>query len=214
MKAVMMKKAMTAALAVSFLGLFATEAMAQEQSPWLVRVRAVHIDPADKSDPIPALGVTGSDAISVSSKTIPEIDISYFFTPNIAAELVLTYPQKHDVMLNGANIGSFKHVPPTLLAQYHFMPEAQFSPYLGAGVNYTNISSVHLLGGAATMEHKSFGFALQAGLDYKIDKNWSLNLDIKKVQIGSDVMLSGTGQKVTEVKVDPILIGIGIGYRF
>jgi outer membrane protein len=73
---------------------------------------------------------------------------------------------------------------------------------------------VHLLGGAATMEHKSFGFALQAGLDYKIDKNWSLNLDIKKVQIGSDVMLSGTGQKVTEVKVDPILIGIGIGYRF
>jgi outer membrane protein len=211
MKAVMMKKAMTAALAVSFLGLFATEAMAQQQSPWQVRVRAVHIDPADKSD---AFGPYASDAVTVSSKTIPEIDISYFFTPNIAAELVLTYPQKHDVMLNGTNIGSFKHVPPTLLAQYHFMPEAQFSPYLGAGVNYTNISSVHLLNGAATMEHKSFGFALQAGIDYKIDKNWSLNLDIKKVQIGSDVMASGSGAKLTEVKVDPILIGIGIGYRF
>lgn len=209
-----MKKAMTAAVAMSFLGLFVTEAMAQEQSPWLVRVRAVHIDPADKSDPIPALGVTASDTLSVSSKTIPEVDISYFFTPNIAAELILTYPQKHDVMLDGTNIGTFKHLPPTLTLQYHFAPEAQFNPYLGAGVNYTNISSVHLLGGAATLEHKSFGFALQAGVDFKIDKNWSLNFDIKKVQIRSDVMLSGTGQKVSEVRIDPLLIGVGVGYRF
>ena len=208
MKAVMMKKTMTAALAVSFLGLFATEAMAQEASPWLVRVRAVHIDPSDKSDQI--LGAGPSDRVTVSSKTIPEVDISYFFTPNIAAELVLTYPQKHDAMLDGNKIGTFKHLPPTLTAQYHFAPQAQFSPYLGAGVNYTNISSVDMPGFA--LEHKSFGFALQAGADFKIDKNWSLNFDIKKVQIRSDVMLSG--QKVSEVKIDPLLIGVGIGYRF
>jgi outer membrane protein len=209
MKAVMMKKAMTAALAVSFLGLFATEAMAQQQSPWQVRVRAVHIDPADKSD---AFGPYASDAITVSSKTIPEVDISYFFTPNIAAELILTYPQKHDVMLNGKNIGTFKHLPPTLTVQYHFAPEAQFSPYLGAGVNYTNISSVHLLEGAGSLEHKSFGFALQAGVDFKLDKNWSLNFDIKKVQIRSDVMAAG--EKISAIKVDPLLVGVGIGYRF
>ncbi len=204
-----MKKAMTAALAVSFLGLFATEAMAQQQSPWQVRVRAVHIDPADKSD---AFGPYASDAITVSSKTIPEVDISYFFTPNIAAELILTYPQKHDVMLNGKNIGTFKHLPPTLTVQYHFAPEAQFSPYLGAGVNYTNISSVHLLEGAGSLEHKSFGFALQAGVDFKLDKNWSLNFDIKKVQIRSDVMAAG--EKISAIKVDPLLVGVGIGYRF
>ena len=207
-----MKKAMTAALAVSFLGMFASEAMAQQTSPWLVRVRAVHMDTANKSDPVGGAGP--SDRLTVSNKTIPELDISYFFSPNIAAELVLTYPQKHDVMLDGANIGSFKHVPPTLLVQYHFMPEAQFSPYLGAGVNYTNISSVHLLDGGATLEHKSLGFALQAGLDYKIDSNWSFNVDIKKVQIGSDVLASGTGAKLSAVKVDPLLIGVGLGYRF
>jgi outer membrane protein len=117
-------------------------------------------------------------------------------------------------MLDGRNIGSFKHVPPTLLVQYHFTPQSQFSPYVGAGVNYTNISSVHLLDGGATLEHKSFGFALQAGLDYKIDSNWSFNVDIKKVQIGSDVLASGTGAKLSAVKVDPLLIGVGLGYRF
>ena len=135
-----MKKSATAtAMVFAALGLFASEAMAQ-QSPWLVRARAVHLSPADKSDPIG--GVGASDRLTVSSKTIPEIDISYFFTPNIAAELILTYPQKHDVMLDGAKIGTFKHLPPTLTAQYHFMPDAQINPYVGAGINYTNISKV------------------------------------------------------------------------
>ena len=99
-----------------------------------VRARAVHLDPADKSDPVGGTGA--SDRISVSSKTIPELDVSYFFTKNIAAELVLTYPQKHDVSLDGAKIGTVKHLPPTLLVQYHFLPDASFRPYVGAGVNY------------------------------------------------------------------------------
>ncbi len=196
-------------LALAALGL-ATQAMAQ-QSPWQVRARAVYIDPADKSDAGGPLALP-ADAITVSTKTIPEVDISYFFTPNIAAELILTYPQKHDVYLSGSKIGTFKHLPPTLTLQYHFTPAAKVSPYLGAGVNYTNISSVNLLNGAGSLDHNSVGLALQAGVDFKIDRNWSFNVDVKKVQIRSDVMVSGA--KVSAVKVDPVLIGVGFGYRF
>lgn len=203
-----MQKSAAAIILVS-LGMLAGNAMA-EQSPWMVRARAVHLDPADKSDPVG--GVGASDRIGVSSKTIPEVDISYFFSPNLSAELVLTYPQKHDVTLDGAKIGTFKHLPPTLLAQYRFMPDAQINPYVGAGINYTNISKVELLNGAGSLEHKSFGLALQAGVDYKIDKNWSLNFDVKKVQIRSDVFISGT--KVSNVQIDPWLVGVGVGYRF
>ena len=195
-------------IALAAFGVLTGHAMAQE-SPWLVRARAVQISPADKSD---AFGAFAADSIHVSNKTIPEVDISYFFTPNWAAELVLTYPQKHDVTLSGVNIGSFKHLPPTLTVQYHFMPVAQFHPYLGAGVNYTRISSVDLLGGAADLEKNSYGLALQAGVDFKLDKNWSLNLDVKKVQIRSDLSVVGT--KVNTVKVDPWLVAVGVGYRF
>ena len=205
----MKKSATAAAIVLAAIGAFVSNAMAQE-GPWLVRARAVHLDPADKSAPVG--GVGASDRLTVSSKTIPEIDISYFFTPNIAAELILTYPQKHDVKLDGNNIGTFKHLPPTLSLQYHFMPEKQFSPYVGAGINYTNISDVKLLNGAGRLEHDSWGYSLQAGVDYKLDKNWSLNFDIKKVQIRSDVFIGGA--KASEVKVDPILIGVGVGYRF
>jgi outer membrane protein len=97
-----------------------------------------------------------------------------------------------------------------LLVQYHFLPSAQISPYVGVGVNYTRISNVDLSG--ADLDRNSFGFALQAGLDYKLNQKWSLNLDIKKVQIRSDVSLNGT--RLTTAKLDPLLVGVGVGYRF
>lgn len=204
-----MSKLITAAAVLATLTLSMSAAMAQE-SPWQVRARAVYLDPADKSAPVAGTGA--SDRLTVSDKTIPEVDISYFFTPNWAAELVLTYPQKHDVYLDGGKIGTFKHLPPSLLLQYHFTNSTPFKPYLGAGVNYTRISSVNLLNGGAGLENHSFGLAVQAGVDYQLDKNWSLNFDVKKVQIRSDVFIGGA--KASRVKVDPVLIGVGVGYRF
>jgi len=195
-------------LAVATLCLSGT-ALAQE-SPWLVRARAVHIAPANDSDPIGGVGAT--DRLHVSDKTIPEVDIAYFFTPNWAAELILTYPQKHTVTLDGASIGTFKHLPPTLTAQYHFLPGAVFNPYVGVGVNYTLMSSVDLLDGAGRLEHDSVGLALQAGLDFRIDSHWSLNVDVKKLQLRSDVDIGGV--QASRVKLDPVLFGVGVGYRF
>ena len=195
--------------ALNLTGLAMSSAVAQE-SPWLVRVRAVHLDPADKSDPVGGAGA--ADRLTVSDKTIPEFDVSYFFTPNLAAELVLTYPQKHDVYLDGASIGTFKHLPPSLLLQYHFTPDAPLKPYVGAGLNYTTLSKVRLLNGQGSLEHDSVGLVLQAGVDYAIDKQWSLNFDVKKAQIRSDVMIGGA--KASRVKIDPLMIGVGVGYRF
>lgn len=205
----MNKLVSTLAIAATALSLLSVHAHA-EQGSWLLRARAVNIDPADKSDPVAGAGA--SNRISVSEKTIPEVDISYFFSPNLALELVLTYPQKHKVRLDGQEIGSFKHLPPTLTLQYHFLPGSRFSPYVGAGVNYTRISSVDLLGGAANLERNSFGLAVQAGVNLKLDEKWSLNFDVKKVQIRSDVMSGGA--TISRVKVDPLLVGVGVGYRF
>ncbi len=207
-----MKKIVTLTAAVAALASsFAAPVFAQQaQNPWLVRVRAVNLSPENKSDPIGGQGA--SDQLTINNKLIPEVDISYFFTPNIAAELVLTYPQEQDVRLSGNKIGSFKHLPPTLTLQYHFMPEAAFSPYVGAGINYTRISSVELPNGLQ-LDSSSFGGALQLGVDYKLDKNWLINFDIKKVQISSDVK-TASGTKVSNVKIDPWLIGVGVGYRF
>lgn len=194
---------------VALIALASAQALAQE-SPWLVRARAVYVDPDNKSTPIG--GVGAADRLEVSTKTIPELDISYFFTPHIAAELVLTYPQKHTARLDGAAIGSFKHLPPTLSLQYHFAPDAVFSPYVGAGVNYTRMSSIKLLDGAGDLENDSWGLSLQAGVNMRLNERWSLNADVKKITLRSDVYVGGA--KASHLKVDPVLLGLGVGYRF
>jgi outer membrane protein len=204
------KNAQCAALALALAGGVALPfAVQAEESPWLVRVRAVDLE-SDNED---SSGLN----LAINNKIIPEVDISYFFTPNIAAELVLTYPQKQTIYSGGAEIGSLKHLPPTLTLQYHFDKMREFKPYLGIGVNYTRFSSVHFSPAVQaalqpSVSKNSFGLALQAGVDFEFRKNWYLNLDVKKVQIRTDIKSAGT--KVGEFKVDPWLLGVGVGMRF
>lgn len=199
-------------LVSTVVSLGSTSAVAQQanEGNWLVRVRALSLEPADKSDPISGTGA--SDRVGVENKIIPEVDISYFWTKNIATELVLTVPQRHDVTLDGANIGSFKHLPPSLLVQYHFNPEGQFRPYVGVGVNYTIIGGERLANNMR-LENSSVGGVVQAGFDVKVSNNVFLNFDVKKIQLRSD-LYSSNGDKLSNLKLDPLLWGVGIGYRF
>lgn len=170
----------------------------------LVRARAVHLDSSNKDST--GLGLT------IDNKTLPEVDFSYFFTPNLAAELVLTVPQKQTVSSNGTAIGTLKHLPPTLTLQYHFNTASGIKPYVGAGVNYTRFSSVNLLGGAATIDRNSWGGALQVGVDIPLSKDLYLNFDVKKVYIQTDVFAGGA--RAGTFKIDPVLVGVGLGWRF
>lgn len=207
MRTTMLKRA---ALALVLGGAAAQPVAAQAlDEPWLVRVRAVNLDSANKDS-------TGLN-LSINDKVIPEVDISYFFTPQLAAELVLTYPQKQKVRSNGAQIGSLKHLPPTLTLQYHFDTPGQFKPYVGAGLNYTRFSNIEFNSAVnaalqPTLDKNSFGLAVQAGFDYQLGKNMVLNVDVKKVQIRTDV--KSFGRKVGEFRVDPWLVGVGMGWRF
>ncbi len=198
-----MKKQVIAAAV--FCTLLSGAAIAQQakEGPWMVRARAVHIDSVNGDST--GLGLT------INNKTIAEVDFSYFFSKNVAAELILTVPQRHTVYSNGASIGSLRHLPPTLTAQYHF-DTGSFRPYVGAGVNYTRFSSVNLLGGGATVDKDSFGPALQAGVDIPLGGSLYLNVDVKKVYIRTDVHAGGA--TAGTFKVDPVLFGVGLGMRF
>jgi outer membrane protein len=195
-----------------------TTTATEPEGKWLVRLRALNLQPANKSKAFSA-GETSfaSNAISVNSKWFPEVDVTYFFTKNIAAELVLTYPQEQTVRLNGARLGTFKHLPPTLSAQYHFdIPKAPVKPYVSLGLNFTIISDVNLSAGetALDLSDTSFGFSFGAGVDYKLTKQVYLNLDYKHIDLNADVKVKSTGAKLTEVQVDPNLFSFGVGYRF
>jgi len=186
----------------------AAQAQSAESGSWIVRARALNLDPANKDSTGLGLGI--------DSKVFPEVDISYFLSPNLALELVLTYPQKHDVLSGSTKIGSLKHLPPTLSLQYHF-PLGGWRPYVGAGLNYTRFSKVSFDPAVVTalqpsIEKDSFGAAFGVGADVPMGGGWLFNIDVKKVQIRTDVF--SFGAKAGTVKVDPVLFSLGVGKRF
>jgi outer membrane protein len=210
-----MKTHLAAALALSALGAaLAFTPTRADDDPWEIRLRGVYLKPANKSDAIP--GLAPENAIHINDKWLPDLDFEYFIAPNWSAELVLTYPLKQNVTLSGEAIGTFKHLPPVLTAKYDFLPDRDFQPYVGVGINVTNISDVNLAVpgvGALKLRTTSVGPAAQVGFDYRLQDHWFLNADVKWFKLGSHVDLAD-GARVSTVHIDPLLFGIGIGYRF
>ncbi len=213
-------------LAAAAVAVVAAAAPAQaEQGDFLVRTRAILVAPTEDSSGIEP--TFPNDEVSVSNSFAPELDFTYFVTDNVGLELILA-TTKHDV--NGKTgvpdaVGELVDtwvLPPTLTLQYHFMPKAKIRPYVGVGLNYTHFYSEDAsdslesaIGDTDVNLDDSFGFALQAGVDFDIGKNLFLNLDVKYIDIDTEAKLT-TGNLVNRVDVslDPIVAGIGIGMRF
>jgi len=203
-------------------GIIAAPVAAQaDETGLMVRARAVYVTFDNSQNQ--GLGATANalagtaagSEISANDRLIPEIDFSWFFTKNIAAELVLTYPQTVDIQLNDTYIGKIKALPPSLVLQYHFTDFGAFKPYVGLGVNYTLFSSRdNILGGAVTVENSSVGMVGQVGFDYMFTKSMGLNFDVKYIQMETDVVLKASGTKVGALGLSPITTGVGFTYKF
>jgi outer membrane protein len=210
-----LKRALTAAaLVILTLGtiqsLPAPAFAMKQKGDFVMRVRAIHVTP-DESGTTSAGG-----SVSIDADTVPELDFTYFFTDNIAAELILA-TTTHSVDVNGvAPLGDVSLIPPILTLQYHFNPKGKLSPYIGAGINYTIFYDEDAAGGAVTSVDydNAFGWAAQIGLDYAIDHRWSINLDIKKVWLETDVSVNGGAITASDVEINPWIISVGVGYRF
>lgn len=175
---------------------------------WQVRLRAISVSPDEDS------ATSNGGSITADSAVMPELDISYFFTENLSAELILA-TTKHNMGEVAPNIdlGDVWVLPPTLTAQYHFKNSTPFTPYVGAGINYTIFYNEDP-GAAASIEYDNgFGYAFQAGADYMLDEHWMLNADVKKIFLNTDASVNN-GAVTADVDLDPWVFGLGIGYRF
>lgn len=193
----------------------------------LVHARALGVLTQVSNDARSPLANVVGGKVGVSDNYVPELDASYFFTPNIAVEAIagVTY---HDVKLKNSNLasiglstvplGSVRLLPPTITAQYHFLPKSDFNPYVGAGVNYTFFYDQHS-GPVSVSTHydDALGGALEAGFNYKISGNWYANVDVKKLFLSTNVHIVtalSPAAVIEKVTLDPWLVGVGIGYRF
>lgn len=207
----------TAALAaagVSIAMAVPVPADAKDAGDLLVRLRGVSFmtDTSGRTDTLGGSARTSDDQI-------PELDFSYFFTKHIAAELILA-TTKHTVEVKGStagdlDLGTMRIIPPVLTLQYHFLPDGRFSPYVGAGVNYVIVADKSAGRSVNNVSYSNeFGFALQAGIDYRINDRWSVNIDVKKVFVDTDIRVNDGTIRADGTDLDPLIVGVGVGYRF
>jgi outer membrane protein len=218
----MMTKLKTAAAIVALV--LAAGPAAAAQGDFLVRLRAITVQPQEKVGPVlPTFPTSGG---SITNAYAPEIDFTYMLTDHIGVELIAA-TTKHCIDGGGALAGVGRLactwvLPPTLTLQYHFAPEGKIHPYVGAGVNWTMFynekASTQLntaIGATNVNLTNSFSFALQAGIDFDISEKMFLNLDVKYVDMDTNARLT-TGALVNNLRADinPLIVGVGVGWRF
>lgn len=220
-------------VAPALLGSLALSSMAFAQSPldlnqplvgkeagtFMIRARAIGVIPENNSSNVSVIG----GHVSATAQAAPEVDFSYFFTDNIAAELIAA-TTRHDVSVKNStlgvsklDVGSVWALPPTLTLQYHFFPHSAFSPYIGAGINVTFWYGESAANPPVTHFHvgTGVGAAIQAGFDYNFTGHWFANFDVKQLFLNTNAHVDALGTTVkAHTSLDPLVIGAGIGYRF
>ncbi|MCP3672509.1 MAG: OmpW family protein [Gammaproteobacteria bacterium] len=212
----------------SLLLLAAPITQAYEKGDLLVRGRIINVNPDESSSVVsvgtPLAPVAGSD-VGVSNDITVELDFTYMLHRNWGVELILG-SSRHDVPAKGSlaalgDVVDARTLPPTLTMQYHFRPDGDFRPYAGIGVNYTHFFDEKVTGGldapgAKVRMDSSWGLAAQIGADFKINKEWFINADLKYIDMSTTAHFKNTtvGAVEVDVDVDPWVFGIGIGRRF
>lgn len=199
-------------VAIAFLALsYSAVADAHEKGDWLLRVGAGMVDPDSDN------GSVGGADLDVDSGVSLVFNGTYFFTPNVALEVLAALPFTHDVDLEGAGqVAEVKHLPPTISLQYHFDTGNKFRPYVGAGLNVTIFFDEDTEGALAGTDldlDESFGLAAQVGADIDVSENMFLNFDIRYIDIDTDAEVSPLGLEFG-VDIDPIVYSLALGWKF
>lgn len=212
------------ALSLILAGIATTPAMA-EAGDTFIRVRGIVVAPNEDSTGItPAFP---AETVSVDNAVAPEVDFTHMLTNNVGVELIAA-TTKHSVSGTTGTTGGIGKLastwvlPPTVTLQYHFAPEADVRPYVGAGVNWTLFYKEKASNGleAAVGQtdvnlSSSFGWAAQAGVDIKLNEKMFLNLDLKYIDMNTKARLNTTAAGVQRVGVDinPFVFGVGVGFK-
>ena len=204
-------------------------ASAQSAGSWSARLGVTHLAPDVSSGNLSAPSFPNTK-VDAKSSTQLSGGITYMVTDNLALDVPLATPFKHDLIGDGAiagvgKLGSTKAIQATLLLQYRFnAANASFRPYVAAGVTYahffgekTTATLNGLTGGTqanpttAKVDDK-FGALAQLGFVYQFNERWFVDAAYSKSFLKTKIHLS-SGQSIS-VKLNPNVFSLGVGYRF
>jgi outer membrane protein len=206
-----------------------------------VNVGAITVAPNDSSSTLNVVESVaglpaGSTQVAVNNNTQLGFTIDYKINNNWTAEIIAATPFSHDInvkgsAIDGLDIGNTKHLPPTLVAQYHFdMGNSNLDPFVGVGLNYTKFfdasasdtlkTTLRALNVTTANDDvdleldDSVGLALQAGVNYKINDHWGAHFAVSKIDIDTEanVTVNGNSIQKVDVQIDPMVVMVGVRF--
>lgn len=222
-----MKKSL---LAITLLSL-SLPSLANQAGDILIRGGLTSVNPDSEKSAVLLSGADSTMSLSVDDNAQLGLNFVYFFDNNWAVELLAATPFTHDVTIHdpnavlgvdGAKLAEVTHLPPTLSALYYLDTGTAIKPYVGVGLNYTVFfeeefeAAPKSLGFSNLKLDGSFGVALQVGADYEIDKNWSVNVSARYIDISTDATFDVAGDSIGKATVDvnPMVYSVMLGYKF
>lgn len=213
-----MKSRLQTLAVVSVALLFSMGAVAQDN---VVKIGVSDYTTHSRTNGISGVGVPpGADAETGDSTTVILV-YERMFTPNIGGEFVIGVPPKikaratGTVAFLGEDVLSARSVSPTLFLNYHFgAPGEVLRPYLGAGVNYTRFVRIESKLASDVKMSDSTGWAVQAGIDYALNREWSLFASVAALKVKSKLVATGSTVLQTTIDFRPIVYSAGLVYRF
>ena len=201
------------ALALAFGGLTAP-AFAQQAGEWTFSVGAHQVNPKSDNGSLAA----GTLDVEVGSNVRPTITAEYFIRDNLGIEVLASLPFQHDIDIAGVgNVGSTKHLPPTVSLQYHF-GRGKVKPFVGLGVNYTRFFSTKTEGPIAGAELElsdSWGLAGHVGIDFQVGAKGAIRVDYRRIDIDTKAKLNGANLGTrNQVNIDPSVYGVAYVFAF
>jgi len=198
---------------------------------FVVRGGLTHVNPDSEHSSV-LLGNTDSTmTLTANDSTQLGINFLYFYTNNIAIELLAATPFEHDVTIHdknavlnvdGIKLADAKQLPPTLSVLYYFDTQSAFKPYAGIGVNYTIFFDEQFeeapkeLGLSNLALDSSLGLSLQLGMDYLLSNNLHINFSARYIDIATEATFDVAGDSIgkADIDIDPMVYSLMLGYKF
>ena len=176
-------------------------------------------------------------ALSVESKSMPAIGLTYFITDNIAIESYLGVPPRYDVQLSGGEaiplLSGIKGVASTeilaalaFLQYYYTVPNTPITLHVGAGFGYAVFHDIEVNPIFYSLDpdlsfsaDDSLAAAFQLGAEVNLNDNLTARLTYGKMTLSVDAqfstgILGPVSDFTTTINVNPDLWIIGMGYKF
>ncbi len=218
-------------LTLVLLSSLSASVFAHQAGDFLIRGGLTNVNPDNGKSAILLADTDSTMTLTVDDNTQLGLNFVYFYNNNLAIEVLAATPFTHDVYIqdknsvlgvDGAKLGKVSQLPPTVSVLYYFNTDSAFKPYVGAGLNYTIFFNEKFsdapknLGLSDLSLDGSFGYAVQIGTDYEINKKWSINASARYIDIDTDATFSVGGEKIgkASISVDPMVYSLMIGYKF